>query len=637
MTPYTTPEDATCPRVVDTFSVAARQTRWVSVEELAQRAKRIADPRVRRDQKDDAHKLTAVEGLAALSLDALSSVAYGPEAIVVALVAAGAAATAFTLPISIAIVVLLLVLVVSYRQVISVHPDGGGAYAVAKQDLGRGVSLLAAASLVVDYVLTVAVSLAAGAASLASVFPVLAPHLLVTCLIGLVLLTGLNLAGIGESAKALMLPTVVFIVSIFAIIILGLTHPRPIGTIGAAQSLQPVEALSVILILKAFAAGCSALTGVEAIANGVPAFRSPAVKRAQHTEVALGAMLGMMLLGLALLINLHHVVPRRNVTVLAQLSAGAFGTGWPFYVSNLSVTLVLGLAANTSFGGLPVLMNLLARDNRLPHLFGLRAERPVFRYGVSALAILAAVLLIAIGADTNRLLPLFAIGVFIGFTISQTGLVRHWYRQRGPGWASRAALNGTGAVLTAIAAVVFLVSKFTEGAWLLLIIIPLLWVMFARIESYYRDAGQQLGLGTTPERPSRHDQTPAIVIVPIVEVSRLAALALSAAYRMGGEVIPVAVSLDPDATKQLCARWRSWDPGVELRVLPSPHRTLIAPVVGYVRKQLQSGHHVTVLLAEVEPRKRRQQILHNQRGLLLAAALRSRTDAVVATVPFRLH
>ncbi len=249
---------------------------------------------------------------------------------------------------------------------------------------------------------------------------------------------------------------------------------------------------------------------MEAIANGVPAFRAPAIKRAQGTEIGLGLLLGAMLIGLAVLIKVHHIVPRGNVTVLAQLSAGAFGTGWPFYVTNLSVTLVLAFAANTSFGGLPVLMSLLAKDNRLPHLFGLRAERPVFRYGVSALALLSALLLILIGADTNRLLPLFAIGVFIGFTISQLGLVRHWHTQRSPGWLSRATLNGTGALLTAIAAVVFFASKFSAGAWLLIIIIPTLIALFARVESYYRDTGQQLGLGQIPPTPVRgvpHDHS----------------------------------------------------------------------------------------------------------------------------------
>ena len=596
-------------------------------------------PADRRENRDDAHKLTAIGGLAALSLDALSSVAYGPEAIVIALAAAGAGAVRFTLPISAAITVLLIVLVVSYRQVIAVHPDGGGAYAVAKKDLSGGVSLLAAASLVVDYVLTVAVSLAAGAASLASVFPSLAHHLLAISLIGLVLLTGLNLIGIAESAKALMLPTLVFIVAIFATIVAALLRPSPVTTIGHNLGvIHPSEALGLILILKAFAAGCSALTGVEAIANGVPAFREPAVQRAQRTEVGLGLLLGTMLIGLALVIKVHHLVPRGDVTVLAQLSAGAFGTGWPFYVTNLSVTLVLAFAANTSFGGLPVLMSLLAKDNRLPHLFGLRAERPVFRYGVGALALLSAVLLVAIGADTNRLLPLFAIGVFIGFTISQVGLVRHWQRQRGPGWVSKAVLNGTGATLTATAAVVFFLSKFSAGAWLLLVIIPALIALFARVQAYYRDTGRQLAIGQIPPAP---DTTPpgdhtTLVIVPVADVNRLTQLAPSTAFRLGGDVVPVAVSLDPDATHRLCELWRQWDPGVELQVLPSPHRSLVAPMVGYVQNQIDYGRHVTVLLAEVEPRRRRHQILHNQRGLILAAALRSRTDAVIATMPFRL-
>jgi len=599
----------------------------------------IVDRRERRERGDDAHKLTALGGLAALSLDALSSVAYGPEAIVIALVGAGVGAIPLTLPISAAITVLLVVLVISYRQVIAVHPDGGGAYAVAKKDLSAGVSLLAAASLVVDYVLTVAVSLAAGAASLASVFPSLAPHLLGLALVGLVALTALNLVGIAESAKALMAPTVLFVVAIFATVGMGLARSHPVATIGQdLGAIHPGEALGVVLVLKAFAAGCSALTGVEAIANGVPAFRSPAVKRAQHTEVGLGVLLGTMLIGLAVLIRVRHIVPRGGVTVIAQLSAGAFGTGWPFYVTNLAVTLVLAFAANTSFGGLPVLMSLLAKDNRLPHLFALRAERPVFRYGVSALALLSAVLLIAIGADTNRLLPLFAIGVFIGFTISQLGLVRHWYCERTPGWVSRATLNGTGAVLTAIAALVFLASKFTSGAWLLLLIIPTLILMSARVQTYYRDVGRQLGLGHLPPKPDHPTSAPAdgpLVVVPVVDVNLLTHLALQTALRLGGHVVPVAVDLDPDATERLRNRWKQWDPGVELRVLPSPHRLLVAPIVGFVHTH-SNGRQVTVLLAGVEPRHRRQEILHNQRGLILAAALRARTDAVVATVPFRL-
>ena len=572
-----------------------------------------------------------------MSLDALSSVAYGPEAIVLGLITAGAAAVSWTLPISVAITVLLLVLVVSYRQVIAVHPDGGGAYAVAKKDLGRWPSLLAAASLVVDYVLTVAVSLAAGAASLGSVFPPLAHHLLAVTMTGLAVLTVINLIGIAESAKVLMGPTVVFIVEIFAIIVVGFFEPHPVAMIG--DDLGPIhatEALGLVVILKAFSAGCSSLTGVEAIANAVPAFRSPAVKRAQHTEVALGILLGAMLLGLAALIQSHQMVPRGNVTLLAQLSAGAFGTGWPFYVINLTVTLVLGFAANTSFGGLPVLLQLLAKDHRLPHLFALRAERPVFRYGVSTLAVLAAVVLLIVDADTQRLLPVFAIGVFIGFTISQTGLVVHWRKERGRGWLGKAVLNGTGAVLTAVAGIVLLASKFTEGAWLLLILVPGLVLLFDRIERYYRRAGEQLGLGQIPPKPVRGVDTQAMVIVPIVAVSSVAERAVQAALRLGGEVVPVTVEVDPASTRRLCHQWDEWDPGLKLKVLPSPHRSLVAPTVGFVRTQIEKGRDVTVLLAQVEPRRWRHRLLYNQRGPVLAAALRARTNAVVATLAIRI-
>ena len=572
-----------------------------------------------------------------MSLDALSSVAYGPEAIVLGLITAGAAAVSWTLPISVAITVLLLVLVVSYRQVIAVHPDGGGAYAVAKKDLGRWPSLLAAASLVVDYVLTVAVSLAAGAASLGSVFPPLAHHLLAVTMTGLAVLTVINLIGIAESAKVLMGPTVVFIVGIFAIIVVGFFEPHPVAMIG--DDLGPIhatEALGLVVILKAFSAGCSSLTGVEAIANAVPAFRSPAVKRAQHTEVALGILLGAMLLGLAALIQSHQMVPRGNVTLLAQLSAAAFGTGWPFYLINLTVTLVLGFAANTSFGGLPVLLQLLAKDHRLPHLFALRAERPVFRYGVSTLAVLAAVVLLIVDADTQRLLPVFAIGVFIGFTISQTGLVVHWRKERGRGWLGKAVLNGTGAVLTAVAGIVLLASKFTEGAWLLLILVPGLVLLFDRIERYYRRAGEQLGLGQIPPKPVRGVDTQAMVIVPIVAVSSVAERAVQAALRLGGEVVPVTVEVDPASTRRLCHQWDEWDPGLKLKVLPSPHRSLVAPTVGFVRTQIEKGRDVTVLLAQVEPRRWRHRLLYNQRGPVLAAALRARTNAVVATLAIRI-
>ncbi|WP_051029747.1 APC family permease [Nocardia takedensis] len=597
----------------------------------------IADRRARRMHAGDRYRLTAFGGLAALSLDALSSVAYGPEAIVLVLITAGVASVTLTFPIACAITALLLVLVLSYRQVIAVHPDGGGAYAVAGRQLGRGAALLAAASLVVDYVLTVAVSLSAGAASLASAFPALADELLPMTLLGLAVLTAVNLIGIAESAKVLAGPAILFVGLIVAVIVVGLTRPHPVAVIGTAHTaFDPVVALGVVLVLKAFAAGCSALTGVEAIANAVPSFRAPRVRRAQHTEVALGLLLGGLLLGLAWLIRVHEVVPREDVTILAQLAAAAFGTGWLFYLTNLAVTAVLVLAANTSFGGLPILLSLLAKDRRVPSLFALRSERPVFRLGVTALAVVAALVLLAVDAETHRLLPVYAVGVFIGFTLCQTGLVRHWWRERGARWRARAALNGFGALLTSVAALVLLVEKFTEGAWLLLIIIPTLVLQFAHVENYYRDVAGQLRLGELPPKPRVDSAERELVVVPVVTMSEVTYRALIAALRMRGEIVAVAARIDPASTDRLSEHWERWSPGVPLVVLPCPHRSLVATLVGYVRKQTARGRAVTVLVAQVEARHWWHRVLHNPRGPVLTAALRNRTDAVVATLAVRV-
>ncbi|MEW1862095.1 APC family permease [Streptomyces sp. NPDC088194] len=585
-------------------------------------------------RKAEKDRLTSLEGLAALSLDALSSVAYGPEAIVLVLVTAGTGAIDATLPITLVITALLVVLVVSYGQVIAVHPDGGGAYAVAKKDLGTRVSLLAAASLVVDYVLTVAVSLAAGAAALASAYPALNSHLLEVCLLGLLLLTAVNLRGVAESARVLMLPTALFVLGILGVVVIGLLRGHPAAEVGTHEPVHVTETLGILLLLKAFSAGCSALTGVEAIANGVPTFRTPRVRRAQRTELMLGGLLGLMLVGLSVLIHRDHVVPRGGVTVLAQLTAGAYGTGWPYIATNLVVTLVLALAANTSFGGLPVLMSLLARDHRLPHIFGLRAERPVYRYGVLALAALAAVLLIAVDADTHKLLPLFAIGVFIGFSISQIGLVRHWAGDRPPKWLRRAMVNGLGAVLTTIAGVVLLSTKFLEGAWVVVVAVPLLMLLFSRVQRYYTEVGRELGLGRIPAPPGRGGI--GLVVVPVGEISEVARYALTAALALGDEVVAVAVHSNPERAGALRDAWARWEPGVRLDIVDSPHRSLVEPVVAYVKRLAADGRQIAVLIPEVEPRHRRYQILQNQRGILLATVLRARTDVVVCLLPYRL-
>ncbi len=422
----------------------------------------------------DRNKLTVATGLAGLSLDALASVAYGPEAVVLVLAAAGGTGLGMTLPVTLAIAVLLAVLVASYRQVIAAYPDGGGAYAVAKTHLGRRAGLTAAASLVLDYVLNVAVSIAAGVAALTSAIPALLPWTLWICLLVLAVVTGLNLLGIAYSARTFMLPTAAFIVSILVVIVAGLIRSEP-ATVAQGEAIATnVTTVGALLVLKAFSSGCAALTGVEAIANAVPSFRRPRVRTAQRTEVALGVLLGTMLLGLAVLIEKFEVHPIEGTTVLSQVTEAALGGGADYYLVQGATVVLLALAANTSFGGLPTLLRLLADDDCLPHRFAARTGREVYRFGVLCLAGTAAALLVGSNGSMNALVPLFAIGVFVGFTLAQAGLVRHWRSVHSPGWKWRATLNGCGAALTGIAAVVTTAMKFAEGAWLIALALPTL-------------------------------------------------------------------------------------------------------------------------------------------------------------------
>jgi len=600
-----------------------------------------SDPKRRPDAaaRDDKHRLTALEGLAALSLDALSSVAYGPEAIVVVMVAAGTTGLSYTLPVTAAIVVLLVVLVISYRQVIAAFPAGGGAYAVAGRHLGTRPSLIAAASLIVDYVLNAAVGVSAGVEALTSAFPQLYADRVLICLIVLALITAANMRGVAESARLLILPTVIFIVAIAAVLIGGLVRTHPV--VPVAHNLpQVTQAVGLLLLLRAFASGCSALTGVEAIANAVPSFRQPRVRRAQHTEMWLGILLGAMLLGVAVLIRKFHVTQSPTRTVLAELTAASLGHNFVFYAVQLITTVLLALAANTSFGGLPVLASLLARDNFLPHLFFLRADRQVHRYGVGVLAVAAAILLVASSGDTQALVPLFAIGVFVGFTLSQAGMVRHWHEQHGHGWARRAAINGVGAVLTTVVLAIELLSKFTRGAWLVVIVVPLLVLMFSRVHATYDRIGAQLGIGEQPPPPRKLS---SLVVVPVGGMSRLTVEAISAALSLGDEVVAVTVCFaDPEDTQveaHFRDRWDAWHPNVALITLRSEHRSLAPPIVDYLRKIENEDryHRLVVLIAEVQPARPWQRILYNQRGFVLDRAIqRGTVNVVICRLHFKL-
>ncbi|MFF2613431.1 APC family permease [Kitasatospora sp. NPDC058046] len=588
---------------------------------------------------DERHRLSALGGLAALSLDAMASVAYGPESIVLVLAAAGAYGLGFTLPVTAAIALLLAVLVASYRQVIAAFPDGGGAYAVAKAHLGRRTALTAAASLVVDYVLNVAVSVTAGVAALTSAVPGLYDDRVWLCLGVLALVTAVNLRGIAESARWFMAPTAVFVLSILAIVVVGLFRDAPASTAAAAGHASTLAenatTVGALLLLKAFAAGCSALTGVEAVANAVPSFRTPRVKRAQHTEVALGALLGVMLIGLAVLIGRFHLQPVEGVTVLAQLADASLGHGFGFYVVQFATVVLLGLAANTSFGGLPVLLDLLARDNHLPHLFALRADRQVYRYGVLFLAAVSAALLAGSGGDVNSLVPLFSIGVFVGFTICQVGMVRHWLLHRPSGWRWKAALNGFGALLTGVAALVVTGTKFTEGAWGIVVALPLLVVLFEAVHRSYGRIGERLELGRVPGPVTRQR---SLVVVPVTTITRLTRDGLSAALSLGDEVMAVTVVHEPAAAEALRRDWELWRPGVPLVEIPDVHRRLGRPIADFVN-ELGAEHaydRLTVLIPEVEPARWWQRALQNRRGAVIDRALRRHTDAVVCRLRMRM-
>ncbi|GII59557.1 putative amino acid permease [Planotetraspora thailandica] len=581
----------------------------------------------------DKHRLTVVGGLAALSLDAMASVAYGPEAIVVVLALAGGAGLGFTIPVTVTIALLLSVLTLSYRQVIAAFPQGGGAYGVARTHLGRRAGLVAGASLIVDYVLNVAVSVAAGVAALTSAFPELLPYTVVLCLAVLAVVTAINLRGIAHSAQALIAPTAVYVGAIALVIVAGLVRGEPATPVEHAAQAHTLQTVGVLLLLKAFANGCASLTGVEAIANAVPSFRRPRVRRAQNAEIALGGLLGVMLIGIAVLIEKFSIAPVDGVTVLAQVTRASLGDGPLFYVVQFATVVLLAMAANTSFGGLPVLAQLLAKDNNLPHLFALRDDRHVHRYGIAFLAVASAVLLVAARGQMNLLVPLFAIGVFVGFTLSQAGMARHWVTDRPLGWRWRAALNGFGALLTFAAALVVTASKFAEGGWLIVVTLPLIVLLMQRVNRTYARIGARLELGRTPPppRPRR-----SLVVVPVHEVNRLAREALTAALSLGDRVVAVNITHPGDEVEARRFRdeWERWQPDVDLVQLVGEHRRLDEALLGYLGSVPEP--HVFVLIAEVEPEHAWQRLLQNQRGAVLARALRRRTDAVVCRMRFRV-
>jgi amino acid transporter len=584
-------------------------------------------------------RLSRVTGLAVLSSDPLSSVAYATEEILRVLWLAGASALAFASPIGFVIAAILAVVVFSYRQTIQAYPNGGGAYIVARENLGESASLVAAGALLIDYVLTVAVSIAAGVAALTSAVPHWHPNR-VEMTLGLVAVLAIgNLRGIRESGRLFAVPTYFFIASLLALIAVGawrVTTGTVVPLTGIAVAPHVDQPLTLFLLLTAFANGCTAMTGVEAVSNGVPAFRPPEARNAAATMITMAVLSITMFLGITLLAQAYHVVPAGQETVVSQLARGAFGgRGAPYYLVQAATMLILVLAANTAYADFPRLASLLARDRFLPRQFMNQGDRLAFSNGIVGLSLLAGVLLVAFRGDTHRLIPLYMIGVFVSFTLSQAGMVVRWNRIRGPHWRKSAAVNGVGAVVTAVVFLVVAITKTHEGAWIILLLIPIHVIVFRVTHRHYRRVAAQLSLRDFVPGPPRH----STVLVPLSGVHRAVVQALDYATTLAADVRAVYVNIDAAMTAQIREDWQGWGRGVPLVVLDSPYRSLLEPLLEYI-EQVEREHpsgFVTIVLPEFIPARWWHHVFHNQRALLIKGALLFKPRLIVTSVPFHLE
>src|SRR5438128_897791 len=591
-------------------------------------------------------RLTKFKALAVLSSDAISSVAYATEAILFSLVAAGSVHLGLTLPISFAIVGLLAIVAISYRQTIPAYPNGGGSYIVAKDNLGTLPGLVAAASLMIDYVLTVAVSVAAGVLALATLFPALSSTLVVVIIdvVLVIMITVVNLRGVRESGAIFAIPTYIFIVSALLLIAVGcikafLLQHQPV--IGRYQYVAATEPLSLFLILKSFAAGCSAMTGVEAISNGVPAFKKPETRNAAITLTWMATILRTLFIGIKLLATSYHIEPNpaSNPTVIGQVAQQVF-TGPLFFmypVFQFATLLILALAANTSYSGFPRLASLLARDDFLPHQFAFRGDRLAFSIGIVFLAVLASLLLIVFKGGTTQLINLYAVGVFMSFTLSQAGMVRHWWRLRREqnGWQRSLAINGLGALTTLVVALVIASTKFLEGAWIVVALIPLLVLMFLGIRHHYRRVEGERTTSVPIHPKDIHHR----LIVPIAELNIASKQALAYARSISPQVTAVHVAVKREKADALQSAWDEWqsrlpaDEVSPLVIIDPGHRLPLLPLLAYIDAvhQQYPEETLTVVLPEVVESSLRR-VFYSPKILGLKATLLFLREIVVANV-----
>jgi amino acid transporter len=597
-----------------------------------------------------AEQIGPAQGIPIFGLDALSSAAYGPEAALSLLIPLGLAGVHYILPVSAAIITLLVIVYFSYRQTIAAYPSGGGSYTVARFNLGPSAALLAAAALLADYILTAAVGISAGVGALVSAVPSLLPHTVSLCVGILVVVTIVNLRGVRDAGMAFAVPTYLFLFTLLITIAAGVFrvvlsggHPIP------AASLPPpptaTAAVSYWLLLKVFASGCTALTGVEAVSNGVKAFREPAVDNARRSLTAIIFLLAVLLAGISYLVNVYGIAATDPgqpgyQSILSLLTAAVFGRGFFYYLTMGSVLFVLSLSANTAFADFPRLCRAIAQNNYLPHAFGYRGRRLVYTYGIVALAVLCGGLLILFGGVTDRLIPLYAVGAFLAFTLSQAGMVMHWWKHRGQNWLHKAAVNGLGAFVTGITVVVVLVAKFVDGAWITLLFIPLTIAFFVSVRRHYHSI-RMLTASRVPVSAVNLGGPP-IVVIPVEHWNDITRQGIEFAARLSSEVI----ALHVDATEHSEPLETDWDHYVDrpfraagrepprLHVLPSPYRFIIVPIVQFVLDLSKSnpGRGIIVVIPELVEDKWYEYFLHNQRGRLLEWVLLARGNERIFTV-----
>jgi amino acid transporter len=584
-------------------------------------------------------KLNKTKALAILSSDALSSVAYGPEQILLVLITISAAAFWYSVPIAVGVIILLTALILSYRQIIFAYPHGGGAYVVSKENLGLNPGLIAGGSLLVDYILTVAVSVSAGTDAITSAFPNLHSYNVPIAIVFVILITILNLRGVTESATFLAYPVYLFVLALFILIGVGLYN---IVTGGVSPNLHtpigtPVAGISLFLLLKAFASGSSALTGVEAISNAIPNFKDPAPNNAAKTLMAMGTLLALLFSGIVFLAYYYGITPRVEVTVVSQIAEETFGRNFMYFFIQSTTALILILAANTGYTAFPLLAVNLAKDKFIPRMFTIRGDRLGYSNGIIILGLSSIFLIIAFGGHTEHLIPLYAVGVFIPFTLSQTGMMLKWIREKPVGWVTKLIINSVGALISLIVTLMFFLTKFAQ-VWSVLVFLPIIIFIFHRIRKHYDAVGDQLRITTCkPAVPIEGN----VLIVPVAGITHVVENSINYAKSLGvNQVIAVYVAFEREDEKKFEEKWKQWQPDVRLVTLHSHYRSIIQPLTKFVdivqHKASESNYRVTVVIPQFIPKEGWHNILHNQSSFLIKAFLLYRRNVIVTTVPYHL-